>query len=94
MTFQTVPDTGRSDTTAVTAATRAVDPVNLAAELMVRLKDQGSPPGLGYRQAALVDVMRLALAALDIPSTEDTGNPLAETRRVVRRVRVLAGGSR
>lgn len=92
-----VPVIDRSVTTGVTEATRtarAVDPVHLAAELLVRLREQGSPPGLGYRQAALVDVMRLALAALDVPSTEDSGNPLAETRRAVQRVQVLAGGVR
>lgn len=73
---------------------RPIDPVTLAAEWEVRLTHQGSPPGPGYRRAALVDVARLALAALDIPSVEDSGDHLAETRRAVRRVRALAGGAR
>lgn len=70
---------------------RPLDPVKLAAEFEMRLTHQGHSPGSGYRRADLAHVMRMALAVLDIPATDD---PLAGSRIVARRVAALAGGVR
>jgi hypothetical protein len=80
-------DTSLSDAAPVVAS-QPLDPVKLAAELEMRLTHQGHSPGPGYRRAELAHVMRMALAALDIPAADD---PLAGSRRVAQRVAALAG---
>lgn len=88
MTVARVAETDRSDTVGVTAATRAVDPVTLAAEMRVRLAEQGSAPGPRADDMAAIRAVQALLAAWDIPELDD---PLAIARLVARRSVALVG---
>ncbi|MCW6003951.1 hypothetical protein K1W54_05045 [Micromonospora sp. CPCC 205371] len=59
--------------------------------MRIRLKDQGSAPGLRADDMAVIRAVRALLAAWDIPELDD---PLAISRLVARRSVALAGGVR
>lgn len=64
-TFLNVADVPRLGV--IDPSVQPVDPVTLAAELEVRLKEQGTPPGARYRRADAVKAMVAYLRAADIP---------------------------